>query len=80
MEKRVMRSICEIGGKLPILHSSMEAVCVCCEHFDSLNLGRNPALTLAVEASKMAPILRCRRLNRTKTAQTEPPVNRHCTN
>ena len=46
----------------------------------SIDSGRNPARTLPVEASKMAPIHRCIRLNRTTTAQTEPQANRQCTN
>lgn len=43
MEKRVMRSICEIGGKLPILHSSMCLVIAGIDASEPLDLGLNPA-------------------------------------
>ena len=43
VEPRAMRSICEIGGKLPILHSSMCLVVAGIDASEPLDLGLNPA-------------------------------------
>jgi len=58
----------------------MEAVWDRFEHPESLDSGRNPAQTFAVEASNIAPTLRYRRLNSTMTEQAEPPAISQCTN
>mgnify|MGYP003621978827 FL=1 len=39
VEPRAMRSICEIGGKLPILHSSMCLVIAGIDASEPLDLG-----------------------------------------
>ena len=48
------------------------------EQLDALDSGRNLARTLPVKASKLAPIHRYSRLNRTTTAQTEQKMSCHC--
>lgn len=47
---RAMRSICEIGGKLPILHSSMCLVIAGIDASEPLDLGLNQRATSPVAA------------------------------
>jgi hypothetical protein len=67
------------AGRLS-LHSSMQTVCPWIEPPDVLDSGVNPVRNLGAEASKIASIPRYLRLSSTTIEQTEPSVNRECTN
>lgn len=67
-----MRSICEIGGKLPILHSSMCLVIAGIDASEPLDLGLNPAgdqPSGGVNMDAQTPGLHRTRTNRTASDQ-----------